>query len=192
MDGALRLPTGVTPTYYAGAAPLPIPSRSRPRSHRAGRARRGASSTAKVQRASQMARPSSSVRAMPPDLDGPAHPDRGGLGGEVAVAHGAQVAGVELDPDHAAVGPGGQRGPEAGGRLGQEGRDAAVEDPVGLVHLPVHREAQDDPFGAGLEDLDVEQVVDARAGPLGECGGVAAGRGAGEWSPPDVNGAPLA
>ena len=91
------------------------------------------------------------------------------LGGQVAVAHRAQVAGVQLDPDHAAARPGGQRGPEAGGRLGQEGRDAAVEDPVGLVHLPVDREAHDDPLGAGLEDLDVEQLVDARRGRPAAC-----------------------
>ena len=79
----------------------------------------------------------------------------------MAVADGAQVAGVELDPDHAAVGPGRQCSPEAGRRLGQERRDATVEDPVGLVDPPVHREAHDDPIGRGLEDLDVEQVVDA-------------------------------
>ena len=92
-----------------------------------------------MQRASQMARPSSSVREMRQTWT--VRPTRTGVavGGQVAVAHRAQVAGVELDPDHAAAGLGGQRGAEAGGRLGQQGGDAAVEDAVGLVHLPVDR-----------------------------------------------------
>ena len=38
-----------------------------------------------------------------------------------------------------------------------------MEDAVGLVHPPVHREAHDDPLGTGLEDLDVEELVDAVA-----------------------------
>ena len=72
-------------------------------------------------------------------------------------------------------GPGGQCAAEAGGRLGQEGRDAAVEDPVGLVHPPVDREPHDDPFGPGLEDLDVEQLVDALAA-VGKQAASASGR----------------
>jgi threonine aldolase len=79
----------------------------------------------------------------------------------MAVPHRTQVAGVQLDPDHATAGLGGQRGPEAGGRLGEEGRDTAVEDAVGLVHLPIDRQAHHDALGAGLEDLDVEKLVDA-------------------------------
>ena len=84
-------------------------------------------------------------------------------------------------------GPGGQRSPEAGRRLGQERRHAPVEDAVGLVHLPGDREAQDHPLGSGLEDLDVEQLVDARARPSGRRRPSRAGR-RGAWSPPDANG----
>ena len=76
------------------------------------------------------------------------------------VAQRAQVAGVELDPDDALARAGGQCGAQAGGRFGQEGGHAAVEDAVGLVHLPVDGQAQDDPLGGGLEHLDAEQAVD--------------------------------
>jgi len=38
-----------------------------------------------------------------------------------------------------------------------------VEDPVGLVHPPVHRDAQDHAGRTGLDDLDVEKLVDAPA-----------------------------
>ena len=96
-----------------------------------------------------------------PDLDGAAHPHRGGFGSEMALTHRAEMTGVELDPDDAAPGSGGQGGTEAGRRLGQKCGDATVEDPVGLVHPPVDREAHHDTLGAGLEGLDVEQVVDA-------------------------------
>jgi hypothetical protein len=38
-----------------------------------------------------------------------------------------------------------------------------MEDPVGLVDPPVHRDAQDDAVRTGLEELDVEQIVDTPA-----------------------------
>ena len=38
-----------------------------------------------------------------------------------------------------------------------------MEDAVGLMDLPVHREAQDDAGGPRLDDLDVEKLVDALA-----------------------------
>ena len=73
-------------------------------------------------------------------------------------------------------GPALMRAAEAGGRLGQQRRDAAVEDAVGLVHPPVDGQAQDDALGAGLDGLDVEQTVDAR-GLVGQRGrGAATGR----------------
>ena len=53
-----------------------------------------------------------------------------------------------------------------------------MEDPVGLMDLPVHREAQDDAVGSGLDDLDVEKLVDALAA-VGQRGGVTAGRSEG-------------
>ena len=101
------------------------------------------------------------------------------------------LAGAELDPHHAVLWAGGERSPEAGRRLGQEGRDAPVEDSVGLVDPPVHREAEHDAPGPRFERLDVEQLVDARVTAVGD--GVArrgrrcGGRGHG----PQVNGAPL-
>ena len=105
----------------------------------------------------------------PPHLDRAADAHRRGLGGEVAVAQPPQVTGAELDPDHAALGPGGQGGTEAGGRLGEERGNAAMEDSERLVHPPVDREPHHHPFGPGLEDLDVEEVVDAPlAAGLGE------------------------
>ena len=69
------------------------------------------------------------------------------------------MAGVDLDAHHLAIGSGGQRRTQAGGGLGQQRRDAAVEDPVGLVDLPGQRQAEDDPGRLGFEHLDVEELV---------------------------------
>jgi threonine aldolase len=89
----------------------------------------------------------------------------------MAVPHRTQMARIQLDPDHASAGLGGQRRPETGGGLGQEGRDTAVENAVGLVHLPIDRQAHDDALGAGLDDLDVEELVDAGTA-VGQCSAV--------------------
>ena len=112
-------------------------------------------------RASQMARPSSSLSSMRQTWT--VRPTRTGVASAVRWPSRTERRwlALSLDPDHAAVGPGGQRGPEAGGRLGQEGGDPSVEDAVGLVHPPVDGDAQDDAVRARLDELDVEQVVDA-------------------------------
>src|SRR5579863_2494243 len=73
------------------------------------------------------------------------------------------MAGVELYTHHLALPAGGQRGAEAGGRLRQEGGHAAVQDAVGLVHLPGHGQAQDHPFGPGLDHFDIEELMNVMA-----------------------------
>ncbi len=130
--------------------------------------------TETVQRASQMARPSSSVRAMAHTCK--VRPTR--IGVAVAIRcpsrQGAEVAGVQFDADDALARARGQGGAETGGRLGQQCGHAAVEDAVGLVHPPVDRQPEDDAIRGGLEHLDAEQAVDAggrvdrgQAGPSG-------------------------
>ena len=126
-----------------------------------------ASMTETVQRAAQMALPSSSVRVMPHTCKVLPDPHRCGRGRQVSLAQGAQVAGVEFDADDALARPGGEGGAEAGGRLGEQRGDTAVEDAVGLMHLPVHGQAKDHSLRCGLEHLDAEEAVDAggRADP---------------------------
>ena len=182
-------PTGVTPTYYAGSdafsysettggstAPIAPP---------------GSPRTDSVQRASQIARPSSSVRAIRHTCT--VRPTLMGVASAVRWPSRTERRWLALSsiPTTLRPGPAARAAPRAGRRLGEEGRDAAVEDPVGLVDPPVHRDAQDDAVRAGLEELDVEQVVDALAA-TSECRGVAAWDGRVVWSPPDVNGAPIA
>jgi hypothetical protein len=73
------------------------------------------------------------------------------------------MAGAELDADHTPIRARGQGPAETGGGLGQEGRDPPVQDPVGLVDPPVDRETHHYPIGTGLQNLDVEEFVDAFA-----------------------------
>ena len=129
-----------------------------------------------MQRASQMARPSSSVSEMRQTWM--VRPTRTGVASAVRWPSRTERRWLALSSIPTTLRPGSaaSAAAEAGGRLGEQGRDAAVEDPVGLVHLPVHREAHDDPLGPRLEDLDVEKLVDARAavgqpGPVGGSGG---------------------
>ena len=72
----------------------------------------GESRTDTVQRDSQMARPSSSVRVMPQTWM--VRPTRIGIGrgGQVPVAQRAQVAGVDFDADDALAGPAARAAPK--------------------------------------------------------------------------------
>ena len=121
----------------------------------------GSAMTASVQRARQIARPSSSVERDVPDLDGPALADRRRHRGQRARRRiGRRWLAFSSMPT--TLWPGGTESgaAEAGRRLGEQGGDAAVEDAERLVHLRGHRQAEDDPLGRGLDDLDVEHRAD--------------------------------
>ena len=125
---------------------LCLPAGTEPRPPRG-----GASMTDSVQRASQMALPSSSVREMPQTCT--VRPTR--IGVAVAVRcpsrQGAQVAGVELDADDALAPR--RRGQRPGWRPTRPGaRRPPVEDAVGLMH-PAGRPAGLRTTRSGVADI---------------------------------------
>ena len=69
---------------------------------------------------------------------------------------------VELGPDHDLIGPDTHRATDGRRALGEQRRDAAVQDAEGLVHLRPDLDAHDDLFGRDRNQFDAELIVDVR------------------------------
>jgi hypothetical protein len=75
-----------------------------------------------------------------------------------------KVRGVELDANDRLARRDGGGTADAGGGLGQECRDAPVEQPVGLVDALGHRHGDNRAISGHLDDRDAERGVDPCVG----------------------------